>query len=192
MHIISEKLSASLCRKRAGISRSLLLLLFVIGIMLSIAPASLALEVGSGAPDFELETLDGRLIRLSDFRGSPVILKLATTWCPTCQQQVAAIDSLADVLAKEGVVLVEIFVGESAETVQHSLTGRTFPFRQVTLLDPAGAVFNDLYHGYVVPRVLLLDKDLRIRHDGTLLDAEQLKRLLLPLLTGSTKTYKKI
>ena len=38
---------------------------------------------GRMAPDFALESLDGRIVRLSDFQGKPVILSFcATTWLP--------------------------------------------------------------------------------------------------------------
>lgn len=36
------------------------------------------------APDFELPTLDGRPIRLRDFRGRVVLLNFWTTWCTAC------------------------------------------------------------------------------------------------------------
>jgi peroxiredoxin len=38
-------------------------------------------EVGEMAPDFELTTIDGEMVSLSDFRGdSPVLLYFYATW----------------------------------------------------------------------------------------------------------------
>lgn len=45
------------------------------------------LEQGNRAPDFELETLDGETIKLSDYRGSPVFLNFFTSWCPPCRAE---------------------------------------------------------------------------------------------------------
>ena len=45
-------------------------------------------RVGSGAaPDFELTTFEGETIRLSDFRGTPVVLNFWASWCVTCRDE---------------------------------------------------------------------------------------------------------
>ena len=45
------------------------------------------LEVGNLAPDFELETLDGETVKLSDFRGERVMVNFWATWCPPCKAE---------------------------------------------------------------------------------------------------------
>src|SRR4051794_32605150 len=41
--------------------------------------------VGQMAPDFELQTLDGHKVKLSDFRGKAVVLNFWATWCQPCK-----------------------------------------------------------------------------------------------------------
>ncbi|WP_102264136.1 peroxiredoxin family protein [Mesobacillus jeotgali] len=46
-----------------------------------------SLREGAEAPDFELNTLDGKTIKLSDYRGKKVILNFWATWCPPCKAE---------------------------------------------------------------------------------------------------------
>ena len=49
-------------------------------------------EVGDLAPDFELSTLSGDTMRLSDHVGRPVILNFWATWCAPCIEEMPLLD----------------------------------------------------------------------------------------------------
>ncbi len=54
------------------------------------------IEVGSTAPDWALTDADGVTVRLSELRGSIVVLDIGASWCAPCQTLAAAYDRLAN------------------------------------------------------------------------------------------------
>lgn len=50
------------------------------------------LATGEKAPDFELTTLDNKIVKLSDYRGKKVMLNFWATWCPPCKEEMPAME----------------------------------------------------------------------------------------------------
>lgn len=51
-------------------------------------------ESGKVAPSLALRDLDGKLHRLSDYRGRPVLLHFWATWCGVCRQEFGALNAV--------------------------------------------------------------------------------------------------
>jgi peroxiredoxin len=60
------------------------------------------------APDFELENESGQKVRLSDFRGQPVLINFWASWCPPCQAEMPAMQQVHDAYAKQGYVILAV------------------------------------------------------------------------------------
>jgi peroxiredoxin len=135
---------------------------------------ALAIEVGSTPPDFKLPTIEGKDVKLSDYQGRIILLKLATTWCPTCKQQSQEIAEAGKILAENEVVVIEVFLQDSEEMIREALAGQTFAMDHVALLDDGDA--RRAYAVYMIPRLLIIDRDFKVRRDGSLMIARDLIR----------------
>ena len=66
------------------------------------------------AADFALRNLDGKSVRLSDFKGKVVLLNFWATWCPTCEKDRPAIERLHQAYRSRGFVVVAVSIDRSS------------------------------------------------------------------------------
>ncbi len=107
------------------------------------------------AGDILLNDLGGRVVHLSSYKGSPVILFFWTTWCPYCRKELKALNQQYSVMAKEGIVVIGVNVNESEKKVQRFFEGYQLNFKM--LLDKDG-LLADKYDLLGVPTYVFLDK----------------------------------
>lgn len=140
-----------------------------------------AFEPGDQAPDFTLTDLEGQKVTLSDYQGRIVLLKLATTWCPTCKQLSGAIEDLGPYLKEKDVVFLDVFVQDSEKMIRKYLDKHDYAVEHHALLDD-GQAYN-AYTVYLIPRLLILDQDLRVAFDsaGESLGKRQIKEKVAKL-----------
>src|SRR5512133_436286 len=97
-------------------------------------------QQGFLAPDFELKTLEGKTIRLSDLRGQAVLVNLWATWCPPCRAEMQSIERVDQEYKDEGFNVLAVNMTEqdepSAIPTFVNEQGLTFPI----LLDETGEV----------------------------------------------------
>ena len=149
-------------------------LLLVLITLLFLPAPSRALDLGKAPPDFKLKTLDGKEVRLSDFKGQFIVLKLATTWCPTCQQQTGEFIAAGEFFKEKNVQVIEVFLQDSPEMVKEFFKDKADAASFIALLDDGQA--HKKFNVYLIPRVLLIDPDFIVRRDGSVISAHDLKK----------------
>lgn len=81
----------------------------LIGLVLSISSCSqIKGAFGKTASDFELVSLYGETIKLSDFKGKVIILDFWATWCPPCRKEIPHFVKLHNEYKDKGVVIIGI------------------------------------------------------------------------------------
>jgi peroxiredoxin len=71
-------------------------------------PSDSLLPVGRLAPDFSLQTVTGKNVKLSDYRGKTVLLEFFATWCPHCQAEARHLLQLSSIVASHGVAFLSV------------------------------------------------------------------------------------
>jgi len=90
----------------------------VTSVTLSGTASGQAPTVGLPAPDFAATTVDGRAVRLSDFKGHPVWLTFGASWCQPCRAENPDISAVYERSKASGLVVLAIFISEDASAVR--------------------------------------------------------------------------
>lgn len=109
------------------------------------------LKVGQLAPDFSLQTLDGKKIQLKDLRGKKVLLNFWASWCGPCKQEMPAMQQVYEQYKDNKIEIIAVnltFGRESIDQVEKFVNnyGLTFPIP----LDTQAEV-QDKYQIFPIP-----------------------------------------
>ncbi|MDX3281225.1 TlpA family protein disulfide reductase [Streptomyces scabiei] len=137
------------------------------------------------APVFSGRTVDGKQVRLSDYRGEVVVVNAWATSCGPCRAEAPALERTYRTFGDRGVRVLGISTDverRNARAFQREF-GLTYP----SLHDPKGRQFLELPRGMVNPQflpfTLFVDRAGRIA--GAVqarLDEKELAAILTPLL----------
>ena len=121
------------------------------------------MELYHPVPDFELPDLQGKLNRLSDYRGKIVIVNFWSCECPHSERTDRS--TMACLVQWNGEVeLLSIASNqnESAQCVAEAVNARRLP----RVLIDAGHVVADLYQAVTTPHVFVVDREGILRYRG--------------------------
>jgi peroxiredoxin len=119
-------------------------------------------ELGQPAPDFELPDLDGHKVRLSSYRGKPIVLEWFNPRCPfvKASHTKGSLKGLAESQKAKGVVWLAInsaAPGKQGHGIETNQEGKQqFGLSHPILLDESGAV-GHAYGAKHTPHIFVID-----------------------------------
>ena len=95
--------------------------------------------IGQAAPDFTTQTLEGGRVRLSQYRGKPVLLNFWATWCAPCQDEMPLIQRASDLYKAQGLVVLAVNYQQTSTSSMQAFL-RKVDARFPAVFDPAGRI----------------------------------------------------
>ncbi|WP_062237944.1 peroxiredoxin family protein [Fictibacillus sp. FJAT-27399] len=115
------------------------------------------LKRGNTPPDFKLNSLDGKTISLSQYKGKTVFLNFWASWCPPCQAEMPEMQRFyKEHRSKDVVILAVNLTSEDSREAAKTFAKKhhvTFP----VLYDEKGKV-GGKYHAFTLPTTYVIDK----------------------------------
>ena len=99
------------------------------------------LSGGAKAPDFQLNDLSGKSVKLSDFAGRPIWVNVWASWCAPCRAEMPDVSTAFSEATNGrgndggGLVLLSVSVGENPDEVSRYL--QSAKYKLPVLVDPA-------------------------------------------------------
>jgi len=120
--------------------------------------------VGSKAPDFHANTIDGAPAAktLADYKGEIVLLNVWATWCLPCRTEMPSIQALHDRFAARGLKVVAVSVDKPGFDDEIRTFRDQFGLTFEILHDATGNIQRD-YQTTGVPETFIIGRDGMIR-----------------------------
>ena len=115
--------------------------------------------VGKDASDFELKDMQGKTVKLSDYKGKKVYLKFWATWCGPCRQSMPELNKLVEEKDRDFEILTIMAPGLQGEKTEEEFV-KWFDqqdYKSVPVLyNPDGSEFAD-YQVRSIPTEVFID-----------------------------------
>jgi peroxiredoxin len=127
------------------------------------------LDVGAAVPAYTAHTLNGDMMHIGG-EEPPTVVNVWATWCTSCQEEMAALDSLRQEFAPRGVRVIAVSVdnGDDARVKRFADDNH---LGMVVAHDPQSAI-NQSWQVMGVPTTFVVGRDGKLvwRHTGNITD----------------------
>lgn len=121
----------------------------------------------SPAPDFQGKTINGKDLKLSDYKGKVVLLDFWASWCPPCREEMPQLVKFYEEHHKQDFQLIAVNIDNKEGNMQKFLD-KLFPQPEFPIVTDDTQKIPALFNIQAMPTTIFIDKkgNIRYRHDG--------------------------
>ncbi|MBO4613696.1 MAG: TlpA family protein disulfide reductase [Bacteroidales bacterium] len=120
------------------------------------------LRIGAKAPDFEIETIEGEDVVLSQMKSKYTLVLFWATWCENCKEEIPRINEAISLFKRADVDIVAISIDEDESEIKKYVKDNGISFKVASdLLGWEGRVVTD-YAVYATPSMFIVDRNMNI------------------------------
>jgi peroxiredoxin len=145
-----------------------MLRIFVLGIMILFASDIFACEgpvgkdVGQCAPNFTVQSLDGKTYELSKLRGKTVLVNFWATWCKPCIVEMPSMQKAYNQLRKQNVEILAISIDSNPKEIQQFLDNNLQQHLSFPIFFDKDKKVSTSFGTFQVPETYIVDRTGRI------------------------------
>ncbi len=159
-------------------------IVLAIGVLLSITGggnASASTSRSGNTVDFTMNDFSGKSVRLSDYRGHPVLVNLWASWCPPYRAEMPTLIQFYNQHQAEGFMLLAVNSTDNADSARQFIQAQGMPFP--VLFDPQGKAMQ-MFNTDGLPSSYLIDRNGKIVFSRTGgISSDILNNQVAPLLS---------
>jgi len=116
-------------------------------------------QAGAIAPEFSMQDMQGKTVRLADYKGKVIMLEFWATWCPPCREAIPGIEKLHKAYKDKGLVVLAISMDSGGwDGVKSFITDYRMTYPVLKGTEDVATT----YQVRSIPMTLIINKDGRI------------------------------
>jgi peroxiredoxin len=131
-----------------------------IGLAPGSVPPGFEVDAGNGQT-FQLTDLDGRPLRIEDYRGKALWVVFWASWCPPCQAETPVLRDVYDEYRARGLELIAVEIQETVDVGRRY--AESYGLKYTIGADVSGHVFR-AWRGYALPTHFFIGPEGTIRY----------------------------